>query len=31
MLRAGTSGFSYVGWKGAFYPEELTARRVLGY
>jgi uncharacterized protein YecE (DUF72 family) len=31
MLRAGTSGFSYEGWKGAFYPEDLPAKRWLAY
>lgn len=31
MLRAGTSGFSYEGWKGSFYPEDLPARRWLAY
>jgi len=31
MLRAGTSGFSYAPWRGAFYPAELPARRWLAY
>ncbi len=30
-LQAGTSGFSYDEWKGAFYPEELPADGRLGY
>jgi uncharacterized protein YecE (DUF72 family) len=30
-LYAGTSGFSYKAWKGPFYPEELTAKDMLGY
>jgi len=30
-LRTGTSGFSYDAWKGAFYPEDLPARRRLAY
>jgi uncharacterized protein YecE (DUF72 family) len=28
-LRAGTSGFSYAGWKGPFYPDGLPAREML--
>jgi uncharacterized protein YecE (DUF72 family) len=31
MLRAGTSGFSYAPWRGAFYPQDLPASRWLGY
>jgi uncharacterized protein YecE (DUF72 family) len=31
MLRAGTSGFSYEAWSGRFYPEELPAKRWLGF
>ena len=31
MLYAGTSGFSYPGWKGVFYPEKLPAARMLAY
>jgi len=31
MLRAGTSGFSYAPWRGAFYPEKLPAKRWLAY
>ncbi len=30
-LRAGTSGFSYKAWKGAFYPEDLSDRKMLEY
>ncbi len=28
---AGTSGYSYKGWKGAFYPEDLPDREMLSY
>jgi uncharacterized protein YecE (DUF72 family) len=31
MLYAGTSGFSYPGWKGVFYPAGLPGSRMLGY
>jgi uncharacterized protein YecE (DUF72 family) len=31
MLYAGTSGFSYVGWKGKFYPAKLPGTRWLDY
>lgn len=31
MIRAGTSGFSYKEWKGAFYPEDLSAAKMLEY
>jgi uncharacterized protein YecE (DUF72 family) len=31
MLFAGTSGFSYPGWKGKFYPASLPGSRMLGY
>jgi uncharacterized protein YecE (DUF72 family) len=30
-IRAGTSGFSYKEWKGAFYPEDLAASGMLEY
>ena len=30
-IRAGTSGFSYDEWKGAFYPEELSSDEYLDY
>jgi uncharacterized protein YecE (DUF72 family) len=30
-LYVGTSGFSYKGWKGAFYPEDLPDRKMLAY
>lgn len=30
-LRTGTSGFSYVPWKGPFYPEDLPTKRMLAY
>lgn len=29
MLFAGTSGFSYPGWRGVFYPERLAGHRML--
>jgi uncharacterized protein YecE (DUF72 family) len=31
MLFSGTSGFSYTGWKGHFYPENLTGAKMLAY
>ncbi|MEO8744223.1 MAG: DUF72 domain-containing protein [Candidatus Dormibacter sp.] len=31
MLYAGTSGFSYAGWKGRFYPSGLAASKMLAY
>jgi uncharacterized protein YecE (DUF72 family) len=31
ILLAGTSGYSYAPWKGAFYPEKLPAAKMLGY
>jgi uncharacterized protein YecE (DUF72 family) len=30
-LSVGTSGFSYSGWKGPFYPADLAASEMLGY
>src|SRR5262245_22056720 len=30
-LYVGTSGYSYKQWKGAFYPEDLPAKRMLGF
>lgn len=30
-IRAGTSGYSYREWKGAFYPEDLAADAMLGH
>lgn len=30
-LSVGTSGFSYKGWKGSFYPEDLPAKEMLRY
>ena len=30
-VRIGTSGFSYAGWKGTFYPEKLPAKDMLRY
>lgn len=30
-LRIGTSGYSYPAWKGHFYPDDLPARKMLGY
>ena len=31
MIYAGTSGFSYPGWKGKFYPATLSGSRMLAY
>jgi uncharacterized protein YecE (DUF72 family) len=31
MLYAGTSGFSYAGWKGKFYPATLAGAKMLAY
>ncbi len=31
QLFVGTSGFSYTGWRGSFYPKSLTAKDMLGY
>jgi uncharacterized protein YecE (DUF72 family) len=31
MIRAGTSGYSYKEWKGAFYPEDLPADAMLAH
>lgn len=31
VLRAGTSGFSYAEWRGAFYPEDLAPDAMLGH
>jgi uncharacterized protein YecE (DUF72 family) len=31
MLFAGTSGFSYAGWKGRFYPASLAGSKMLAY
>jgi uncharacterized protein YecE (DUF72 family) len=30
-LHVGTSGYSYKEWKGSFYPEDLSAKRMLAY
>ena len=30
-LYVGTSGFSYKGWKGPFYPEKLAGNKMLEY
>jgi uncharacterized protein YecE (DUF72 family) len=30
-IRVGTSGFSYPGWRGSFYPEELPSKKFLSY
>jgi uncharacterized protein YecE (DUF72 family) len=30
-LYVGTSGFSYKEWKGNFYPEDLSAKKMLSY
>ena len=31
MIFVGTSGYNYPEWKGSFYPEKLSASRMLGY
>src|ERR1700716_2700244 len=31
MLYAGTSGFSYAGWKGRFYPQALSGAKMLAF
>lgn len=31
MIWIGTSGFQYPEWKGTFYPEDLSAKKMLGY
>jgi uncharacterized protein YecE (DUF72 family) len=31
MVYAGTSGFSYAGWKGVFYPANLSGSKMLAY
>ena len=31
QVRVGTSGYSYKGWKGSFYPENLPAKEMLRY
>lgn len=31
QLIVGTSGYSYKEWKGSFYPEDLSAKKMLGY
>src|SRR5437867_10638700 len=31
QLFVGTSGFSYSGWRGSFYPKGLKAKDMLGY
>ncbi len=30
-LHVGTSGYSYKEWKGSFYPEDLSAKKMLSY
>ncbi len=30
-VRVGTSGFSYEAWKGPFYPERLSAKKMLAF
>lgn len=30
-LNVGTSGYSYKGWKGSFYPERIPAKEMLGF
>lgn len=31
MIHVGTSGYNYDAWRGAFYPEDLPARKMLSY
>lgn len=31
MIHVGTSGYNYEAWKGSFYPEDLSARKMLSY
>ena len=31
MIWAGTSGYNYAEWKGSFYPEKLSAAKMLPY
>jgi len=30
-VHVGTSGYNYEAWRGSFYPEDLSAKRMLGY
>ncbi len=31
MIQVGTSGYNYEAWRGSFYPEDLSARKMLSY
>jgi uncharacterized protein YecE (DUF72 family) len=31
MIRIGTSGYQYEAWKGSFYPEDLSTKKMLGF
>ena len=31
MIHVGTSGYNYEAWRGIFYPEDLPAKKMLGY
>ncbi|MGZ6142985.1 MAG: DUF72 domain-containing protein [Myxococcales bacterium] len=31
MIHVGTSGYNYEAWKGSFYPEDLSSKKMLGY
>jgi uncharacterized protein YecE (DUF72 family) len=31
VIRIGTSGYQYEAWKGSFYPEDLSTRKMLGF
>jgi uncharacterized protein YecE (DUF72 family) len=31
VIHVGTSGYNYDAWRGSFYPEELPAKKMLGY
>ncbi|HEX4383493.1 MAG TPA: DUF72 domain-containing protein, partial [Myxococcales bacterium] len=31
MRYVGTSGYNYEAWRGSFYPEDLSAKKMLGY
>ncbi|MCA1827788.1 MAG: DUF72 domain-containing protein [Myxococcales bacterium] len=31
MIHVGTSGYNYEAWRGTFYPEDLSSKKMLGY
>lgn len=31
MIHVGTSGYNYEAWRGSFYPEDLSSKKMLGY